>query len=214
MGGRILVTGFEPYGGFSDNPSMRVALFLDGKEICGYVIDAEILPVSFKRAYNVLVNAIERGETPSIIINMGLMPFASAIRVERVAINIMDYSGILDNDGDKPVDEYIVPGGPAAYFSTLPIREIVNTLLENNIPASISNSAGTHLCNYTMYRVLHYISEKEWDTRAGFIHLPLLPKLLSEIPHRPGNTPSLPLNLMIEAVELAIKTTIENLKKT
>lgn len=208
---RILVTGFEPYGGFEINPSAEVALLLKGEEIGNFIIDSLILPVSFRITFETLRKELEAEEIPCIIINLGLMPFASAIQVERVAINVKDYDGVPDNENNMPQDEYIIPGGPVAYFSTLPVRDIVNNIIKNGVPAIVSNSAGTHLCNLTMYNVLHYVARHKRNTKVGFIHLPLLPQQIQKITHKPINTPSLPLDVMIRAIRIAIETTLSTL---
>jgi len=208
---KVLLTGFEPYGGFEINPSEKVIEVLNGRTIGDAKIFSIKLPVSFKRAFSIMLYEIQKIGTPDIIISTGLMPFASAIQVERVAINLKDYDGLPDNEGETPQDEPISTKGPAAYFATLPVRRIVESLMKAGIPAMLSNSAGTHLCNFIMYNVLHYISEQDWNTRAGFIHFPLLPQQVQKLIHRPVNTPSLPLDIMVRAIEIAILSTIETL---
>jgi len=206
---RIVLSGFEPYGGFEENPSAEVVMKMHGRIIGGAKVDSVILPVSFRRSFNVLQATIEDGEEPCIIISTGLMPFASAIQVERVAINIKDYDGVPDNEGSKPQDEPILQDGPPAYFSTLPVRKIVQRLIEAGIPAMISNTAGTHLCNFIMYNVLHYVTKRGWKTKVGFIHFPFLPKQLQKLTHRPPTTASLPLDIMVRAIEVSILTATE-----
>jgi pyroglutamyl-peptidase len=206
---RILLTGFPPWAGFDPNPSGEVTKVLHKRKIGRAVVNSIILPSSFKKSFEVLKMELEKGDMPSAIISLGLMPFASAIQIERVAINVKDCEGIPDNDGEKPQDEPIVAGGPIAYFSTLPIRKIVENLNKSGIPAVISNSGGTHCCNLTMYSVLHYLSQHEWNIPAGFIHLPFLPQNLRQIMHKPQNTPSLPLDVMVHAVQISIQTISE-----
>ncbi|MEM4289282.1 MAG: pyroglutamyl-peptidase I [Nitrososphaerota archaeon] len=208
---RILLTGFQPWAGFDPNPSEEVAKAFNNKKIGRGIVSSIILPVSFKKCFEVLKKGFEREGRPDIFIGLGLMPFASAIQIERVAINIKDYDGVPDNDGERPVDEPIVAGGPNALFSTLPIRKIVENLNKAGIPAIISNSAGTHCCNLIMYNVLYYLSERGWNIPAGFIHLPFLPQNIKQIMHKPQNTPGLPLDVMVRALQLSIETILEYL---
>ena len=205
---RIVLSGFEPYGGFEENPSAKVVMKMQDRILGGAKVNSVILPVSFRRAFNVLKATIESGEEPHIIISTGLMPFASAIQVERVAINIKDYDGIPDNEGAMPQDEPIVRDGPPAYFSTLPVRKIVQRLLEAGIPAMISNTAGTHLCNFIMYNVLHYVTKRGMKTKVGFVHFPFLPQQLYNLTHRPPAA-SLPIDIMVRAIEVCLLTTIK-----
>lgn len=209
----VLLTGWEPYGGYSANPSKEIALLLDGKRLGNSVVRSVLLPVVFKTAFQVFKTAFQEAldekNPPDVILSLGLYPFISAIQVERVAINVKDCDGVPDNAGDMPIDEPVVPGGPNALFSTLPIRAIVNNIHEAGIPAIISNSAATHGCNMIMYDILHLISERGWSTRAGFIHLPLLPQQVPvTVLDRHPLTPSLPLEISAKAVEIAIETTL------
>jgi len=203
---RILITGFEPYGNFERNPSAEVALALGKNTFSNCELDSLILPVSFRRTFEILRGHLEKSERPDVIISTGLMPFASSIQLERVAINMKDYDGIPDNEGATPQDEYIIPGGPTGYFSTLPIRRIADALSKVGISAVISNTAGTHLCNFVMYNVLHYVGQQGWKTRAGFVHLPFLPEHVQKLMHRPQNTPSLPFDVMVKAAEVIART--------
>lgn len=205
---RILITGFEPYGKEKYNPSREVALKLNGSEINESKIFGVEMPVSYKKVKEKLIGEIEEVK-PQIIINLGLAPGTPYIRVERVAINIMDAGP--DNDGYRPIDEPIEPNGPPAYFATIPIKEIIKKLRENGIPASISNSAGTFLCNCIMYHTLHYISTRKLRTLAGFIHIPYTAKQAAEKGRNPPA--SLPLNLIEEAVKIAVKVSISTWKK-
>jgi len=203
----ILITGFEPYGGEDYNPSGEIAEKMNGEILNGHKILGVKLPVSFKRVGEILESNIS-DSNPSVILNLGLAPRTAHIRVERVAINIMD--GGPDNDGYRAIDEPIVPNGPAAYFSTLPIRRIVEALRSTGIPSAISNSAGTFLCNYVMYRTLHFIHINGWNVKAGFIHLPYTSRQVA------GKTvrfppPSLPFTMLVEAVKIIVKTSLENL---
>ncbi|RLE53274.1 MAG: pyroglutamyl-peptidase I [Candidatus Methanomethylicota archaeon] len=208
---KALITGFEPYGEEDYNPTYDLAKKLSGQKVGDVEIVGATLPVSFRRVREILVKHIEDVK-PSIIINLGLAPRTTYIRVERVAINIMD-SG-PDNDGYKPEDEPIDPNGPAAYFATIPIKKIVEALRKEGIPASVSNTAGTFLCNCTMYHTLHYISTKGLNAIAGFIHIPYTPKQAAEKPPKSFlgmPPPSMPLDIVEKAVKIAIKVSSSHL---
>jgi len=202
---RALITGFEPYGQEKYNPSGEMAKRLDGQRVGDVEITGAILPVSFKRVRKVLIKHIEDVK-PSIIINLGLAPKTTYIRVERVAINVMDAGP--DNDGFKPEGEPIDSNGPAAYFATIPIKNIVKSLREEGIPAAISNTAGTFLCNCTMYHTLHYISINKLNAIAGFIHIPYTLRQAAEKPPKSFfgmPPPGLPKEVIEKAVKIAIK---------
>ncbi len=153
---KALVTGYEPFGQHKVNPSELIVERLReavSGELDGVELVTAVIPVSFRRAGERLLGLLEE-HRPDIAVSLGLWAGASYVTVERVAVNIMD-ARIPDNDGYQPVDEPIVPGGPTAYFSTLPVKAIVKALREAGIPAAVSNSAGTFLCNYAMYTLLH-----------------------------------------------------------
>ncbi|MCF6410159.1 pyroglutamyl-peptidase I [Pseudalkalibacillus salsuginis] len=166
---KLLLTGFEPFLDHGVNPTELIVKALDGKMIGDYQVIGRVLPVEFGRSADVLLGFIQK-LGPDAIISLGLAAGRDKITPERVAINVND--GVADNKGRVPVDEPIVKDGPDAYFSTLPIRQMVNALLENGIPAMISNSAGTYLCNNVMYSVRHYIEVSGKSIPAGFIHVP------------------------------------------
>lgn len=164
---KILVTCFEPFGISPTNASQEASAGLpaviDGAEIVRVT-----LPVSFHRASEESIKAIQCSR-PDAIVCLGQAGTRDAITPERVAINIMDTRN-SDNDGFQPVDKSIVADGPAAYFSTLPVKAMVTAMTEEGISAKISNSAGTYVCNALMYRVLDYV--KDTAIPAGFIHVP------------------------------------------
>jgi len=168
----VLVTGFDPFGGESINPSWQVCERLP-KTIGGARVVTARIPCEFRHAMDAVAQAVDR-EQPSLVICLGQAGGRAHLCVERVAINVDD-ARIGDNAGKSPIDEAIVKGGPAAYFSTLPIKAMVKAMREAGVPASISNSAGTFVCNHVMYGVLHYVDSRFRgnDTiRAGFIHVP------------------------------------------
>ena len=197
---KVLVTGFEPFGEEKVNPSWEAVKMLP--DVVG---DAEIvkyqLPVSFKKVRELLPEIISK-EKPEVIILTGQAGGRVNITVERVAINVMD-STKEDNDGYKPEDEPIFEDAPAAYFSTLPIKRIVRALRENKIPAMVSNTAGTYVCNTAMFTALHYVATNDLNAKAGFIHVPYIPEQVLE-----KNAPSMPLEMIKRAIEIAIVKTL------
>lgn len=198
---RILVTGFEPFGDEKENPSAWVAEEA-GAELArrGFDAHSAVLPVSFKRCGEALAQLLEKLK-PDVAVALGLAGGITHVRLERVAINLKDASR-PDNDGAQPVDEPIDPSGPAAYFSTLPLRRILERLRGEGVPAAISNSAGTFLCNYAMYLLLRYADLHGYPGRAGFIHLPYTPEIASR---KPGLPASLPLSAQVKAVVVAVE---------
>ena len=197
---KILITGFDAFGGEKINPA---SLILDklGDEIDGNKLEKLLLPTKFVGTAELLERKI-REMGPDIIISLGQAGGRSDITVERVAINIADAS-LADNDGKMPIDEKIRRDGENAYFSTLPIKAIVENLREEKIPASVSNSAGTFVCNFIMYNDL-YLAEKYKNICAGFIHVPYLP---DQVLDKRGMA-SMSLENMVKAVEIIIKTSI------
>lgn len=199
------MTGFEPFGGEEVNPSATVARKA-AEELAnrGYGARAAVLPVSFKRAGSELVGLLDENR-PVLAVSLGLHGGASHLRLERVAVNIKD-APKPDNDGWQPVDEPIDPEGPAAYFSTLPLRKILERLRGEGIPAAISYSAGTFLCNFAMYTLLRYADLNGYPRRAGFIHVVYTPDVAARKPNPPA---SLPLELQVKAVVLAVELALE-----
>lgn len=197
---KILITGFDAFGGEKINPA---SLILDkiGDEIDGHKIEKLLLPTKFVGTADILEKKI-RGMRPDIIISLGQAGGRTDITVERVAINIADAS-IADNGGKMPIDEKIRWDGENAYFSTLPIKAIVENLRKEEIPASVSNSAGTYVCNFIMYNDL-YFADKYKNISAGFIHVPYLPAQVLD----KRNMASMSIENMVKAVEIIIKTSI------
>lgn len=198
---KILITGFDAFGGEKINPA---SLILDklGDEIDGNKIEKLIIPTAFFKVADLIERKIV-DLRPDIVISIGQAGGRSDITVERVAINIADAS-IADNDGKKPIDEKIRWDGENAYFSTLPIKSLVENLRKNNIPASVSNSAGTFVCNFVMYNDLYFASKYK-NISAGFIHVPYLP---AQVIDKKGMA-SMSLDEMVRAVEIIIKTSTD-----
>lgn len=198
---KILITGFDAFGGEKINPA---SLILDklGDEIDGNKVEKLIIPTAFFKVADIIERKIV-DLRPDIVISIGQAGGRSDITVERVAINIADAS-IADNDGKKPIDEKIRRDGENAYFSTLPIKAIVENLRAEEIPASVSNSAGTFVCNFVMYNDLYFASKYK-NISAGFIHVPYLP---AQVIDKKGMA-SMSLDEMVRAVEIIIKTSAD-----
>ncbi|AEH25542.1 pyroglutamyl-peptidase I [Pyrococcus yayanosii] len=197
---KVLLTGFEPFGGESINPSWEAVKKV---EVEGVELVKRKLPVSFKRVRGELP-AIILEERPDVVILTGLAGGRPNITVERVAINVMD-ARMDDNDGYKPEDEPVVEGGPDAYFSTLPIKAIIKAHRNAGIPSAVSNTAGTYVCNTAMYVALHTVKTHGLDTIAGFIHVPYIPEQVLE-----KGAPSMPLDMIVKAIEIAVRVSVEH----
>ena len=200
---KILVTGFDPFGGEKINPSIEAVKRLP-EEICGARIIREEIPTCRVRGMERMNELIAR-HNPDIIVSVGQAGGRASITVERVGINVDDY-GIPDNDGDQPQDEPIVENGPAAYFTTLPIKKMVQTMRENGIPAAVSNTAGTFVCNHVIYETGHLIETKYPGKKFGFIHIPYLPEQVVE----KVSVPSMPLEVIVKGLNLALKAIVED----
>jgi pyroglutamyl-peptidase len=181
----VLFTGFEPFGGSADNPSARAVLALAAAEPpAGTRIASEVLPVRYGHAGIALSDAVRR-HRPDVLIATGLAGGRAEISVERVAINVDD-ARIPDNEGMQRIDTPVVAGGPAAYFSTLPIKAIAAAIRAAGVPAQVSQTAGTFLCNHVFYRACHLAATEAPGMRAGFLHLPWLPEQAAEHPGAPS----------------------------
>ncbi|QIB27635.1 pyroglutamyl-peptidase I [Caloranaerobacter azorensis] len=200
---KVLITGFEPFGGEKINPALEAVKKLDDEIAGAKIIKAEI-PTVFRKSIEELEKIIER-EKPDITICVGQAGGRFDITIERVAINIDD-ARIPDNEGNQPIDEPIFLDGLNAYFAKLPIKAMVKELRENKIPASVSNSAGTFVCNHIMYGLLYLIDKKYPAMRGGFIHVPFIPEQVID----KRNTPSMSLDNITKGIGLAIKAAIEN----
>ena len=199
---KVLITGFEKFGKEKINPSWEAIKNLDASDFEDVKLIKRKILVSFKKVVETLPGII-REIHPDIYIGFGLAGGRNTFTVERVAVNIMD-STMPDNDKYKPTDEPIFQDGPTAYFSTLPIKQIVKALQENNVPALISNTAGTYVCNTAFYVGRHIMEKINPSGLAGFIHVPFQS---SQVVNR--NVPSYPLEFIEKGVRLAISTTIK-----
>ena len=167
---QILLTGFEPFGGDAVNPSQAVAVALHGELIGGARVHALVLPCVFGEAVSALEMALRR--RPVLVLALGLAASRDEVSIERVAINVDD-ARIADNVGAQPIDEPVIAGAPAAYFSTLPVKAIVAALRNAGLPAAVSQTAGTYVCNHVFFALMHRLRRRA-AVRAGFIHLPAL----------------------------------------
>ena len=203
---KILITGFEPFNGSAVNPSQQIVQRLTAPD--GVDLVKAVLPVEFGQT-TAQLQALFAEHQPDVVLSVGQAGGRAEISVERVAINIDNVKSsngskmLPDNAGDTPVDEPIVPDGPAAYFSTLPLWEIVGAIQEKGIPAAISNTAGTYVCNHVMYITLHQAATKYPHMKAGFIHVPFLPE---QIAHREDThrLAAMPIEDMVKAVQAAL----------
>ena len=171
---KVLMTGFDAFDGERVNPALETVKTLDGYKDKGIQIVAKEVPTVFRASIKTLEEAIE-AEKPDVVICVGQAGGRTHITPERVAINVDD-ARIPDNQGNQPIDEAIVKNGPVAYWSTLPIKRIVKNLRENGIPAEVSNTAGTFVCNHLFYGLMHYLQCNAPHVRGGFIHIPYLPE--------------------------------------
>jgi pyroglutamyl-peptidase len=202
---KLLLTAFEPFAGESINPSIEAARQMEKIDFADTVVQVAELPVDRFRAVDMILELI-RSVQPDIVMMLGEAGGRYRVNPERVAINVDDFR-IADNVGNQPRDEPIVEGGPVAYFSTLPIRAITDRIIKAHIPAAISNSAGSYLCNRLFYSVMHAIDIDRLPVIAGFIHLPHVhDQAMSKHP----DVPSLSRESIVEAVRLAIEVSVES----
>ncbi|CNH42454.1 pyroglutamyl-peptidase I [Yersinia pekkanenii] len=199
----VLITGFEPFGGERVNPSWEVVNQLNDLMLGEVRVVARQLPCAFDQALPALNTAIDEVQ-PVLVLAIGQAGGRADISIERVAINIDD-ARIPDNLGKQPVDEPIVEGGPAAYFTHLPIKAMVQAIREAGIPASVSQTAGTYVCNHVMYGLLHRLNQLNSEVKGGFIHIPYLPE--QAIAH-PG-APSMSTHSVLIALKLAISIALQ-----
>lgn len=194
----VLLTGFEPFGGEAVNPSWEVARALDGEWIAGARVVARQLPCCFGDAAAALREHIAELR-PVGVLALGQAAGRLDFSIERVAINIDD-ARIADNAAAQPIDTPVEPEGPAAYFATWPIKAMVAGLRAAGLPASVSNSAGTFVCNHVFYALMHALRDQP-AIRGGFMHLPLLPEQAARL----GGQPSMPLATMVSGVREALR---------
>lgn len=199
---KILVTGFDPFGGEPINPAIETV-----KRLPDVIAGAEILklevPTVCHKSLQVIDEAIKKYD-PDVILSIGQAGGRPDITVERVGINVDDCR-IPDNEGNQKIDEPVYPDGPAAYFVTIPIKAMVQKIQSKGIPASISNTAGTFVCNHVTYGVCHLVATKYPGKRSGFIHIPYLPQQVTN----KSNMPSMSQDLLVEGITAAIEAIVE-----
>lgn len=201
---KILLTGFEPFGGDEYNPSLAVAEKLKGTVYKDYEFVAAAVPVSRKKCPAAIAEALQK-YNPAIILCTGLAGGRTAVSVERIAINSVDFP-VPDEDGYLALNEKAAEDGPAAYFATLPIRAMVQEIRKQGIPAYVSNTAGTFNCNLVMYTALHIIAANKLNSKAGFIHLPYEPSMIAA---QKWKMPSMSFSDMAEAVMLSARAAVD-----
>ena len=189
---KVLLTGFEPFGNATSNPSGEIV-----KQISGDNIITAILPVAYAQSAEQLLSLIEQ-HAPDVVICLGQAEGRTAITPERVAINLDD-ARLADNEGVLRSDVKILEDGPDAYFSTLPVNELVAAIKAQGIPAAVSLSAGAFLCNHVFYVAQNNFVRS--DVRSGFVHVPLMDSQASEFP----GLPTMPLDQMVRAVRAMIE---------
>jgi len=199
----VLLTGFEPFNGATINPAWEAVRSLEGWQGDGFQVEVRQLPCVFGDAIEDLTALIDELH-PDVVIAVGQAGGRPDISVERVAINVDDAS-ILDNGGQQPVDTAIAADGPAAYFSTLPIKAIVHALRARGLVAGVSQTAGTFVCNHVFYGLMHHAAAQPQPIKAGFIHVPFLPEQAAA---RPDAPPSMALEDIIAGVKLVVEVTL------
>jgi pyroglutamyl-peptidase len=196
----ILVTGFEPFAGDTANPAQELAKAVDGRAVGDSAVRSLILPVHHEAAREAVAPALEAPDLAAVV-HLGLASGRARVSLERVAVNLMDYR-IPDARGDVRRDEPCAADGPAAYFSTLPLRAILHELTAEGIPAHLSDTAGTYLCNFTLYTTLHALARSGRAIPAGFVHFPLLPSMVAA---HALEEPSMDLGLVARALDAILR---------
>lgn len=207
---KVLITGFDPFGGEKINPAWEAV-----KGIKDTIEGAEIIKLEIPTVFNKSIEKVKEAmelEKPDIVLCIGQAGGRYDITIERVAINVDD-ARIEDNEGNQPIDIPVFEDGENAYFSNLPIKAMVEEIKGQGIPASISNSAGTFVCNHIMYGVLYHINKTYKNMRGGFIHVPFINEQVLD----KKNQPYMPVEHITKALEAAIKAAVinnEDIKKS
>jgi len=200
---KILVTGFDPFGGEPINPAIESVKRLPDNIAGAEIIKLEI-PTVRKKSLEKIEKAINE-HNPDVILSIGQAGGRFDISIERIGINLDDFR-IPDNEGNQIIDEPIFPDGENSYFVKLPVKAMVQNVQKNNIPASISYTAGTFVCNHVLYGVLYLIEKKYKGKKSGFIHIPFLPQQVVD----KRNTPSMELNTIVKGLTAAIEAIVKN----
>lgn len=193
---RVLVTGFDAFGGDTLNPSWLIAQALHGRRIAGHRVVAAQLPTVFDESLRVL-RGLLRAHRPALVLCLGQAGGRGALSLERVALNVND-ARIADNAQAQPVDTPVVAGAPAAYFTRLPVKAMLAALQRAGIAAEVSQTAGTFVCNHVFYGLMHELATRRGfrSVRGGFVHVPWLPE---------QGLPSMPLPDMVRGISLALR---------
>lgn len=200
---KVLITGFDPFGGEKINPALEAVKKINDNIAGAEIVKLEV-PTVFNKSIDILDKAIEK-ENPDIVICVGQAGGRFDISIERVAINVDD-ARIEDNEGNQPIDKAIKEDGENAYFASIPVKAMVEEIKGINLPASVSNSAGTFVCNHIMYGLLYLIDKKYNNIRGGFIHVPFIPEQVIN----KKNMPFMNTEDITKALEAAIKAAVEN----
>ena len=198
---RALVTGFEPFGGAGANASHAAVSRLPARIGAIDVVTA-LLPTSYARSGNALIREIERVQ-PALVLCVGEAGERRDLNIERVALNLQD-ARLADNDGARPVDLPVAVDAPLAYFSTLPVRAINDALIAAQLPATLSNSAGTFVCNHVFYTLLHFAAMARKDLKAGFLHVPAW--------RADGAAPAMTLDAIVRGITIALEVSAAETK--
>ncbi|TWG89318.1 pyroglutamyl-peptidase I [Cupriavidus gilardii J11] len=204
----VLLTGFEPFDNEATNPSWEAVRALDGARVGSATIVARQLPCRFGDANEAMARLL-REYRPAVAIAVGQAGGRTEMSIERVAINVDD-ARIADNAGRQPVDEPIVADGPAAYFASVPIKAMVRAARAAGVPAAVSQTAGTFVCNHVFYGLMHALSHDAAlaGTRGGFIHIPFLPEQAS----RHVGAPSMGLDTLVSGLRVMVQAALEHVE--
>ncbi len=201
---KILVTGFDPFGGESVNPAYEAVKLLPD-EIGGAKIIKLEIPTVFTKSVAVVEDAIKQYE-PDVVINVGQAGGRACVTIEKVAINLAE-ARIPDNDGEQPMDVPLRVDGETAYFATVPVKAMVKNVRDHQLPCHISYTAGTYVCNSIMYQVLYLTNKRYPNVRAGFIHVPYATEQTVD---KPNGTPCMPLESIAKSIEYALEAVVEH----
>lgn len=201
---KILVTAFDPFGGESINPALEAVKLMKDKIDGAEIVKLEI-PTVFRKSIDKVAEAILK-EDPDVVLSIGQAGGRFEVTPERVAINVDD-ARIPDNEGNQPIDVPIYEDGAPAYFTTLPVKAMVEAIKSVGLPSSLSNSAGTFVCNHIMYGVLYQIEKMGKNIRAGFIHVPFIPE---QVARRPAPAPCMSMVDIAKALEAAVSAIVKH----
>ena len=201
---KLLLTAFDPFGGDAINPALEAVKLVADKIGRFDIVKLEV-PTVFRKSIDTVAKAIEE-EKPDVVLCIGQAGGRFEITPERVAINVDD-ARIKDNEGNQPIDIKIFEDGENAYFTTLPIKAMVETIREANLPAAVSNTAGTFVCNHLMYGVLYTLAKKYPHIKGGFTHVPFIP---AQVARRTPVAPYMALEDIKRGLEAAIAAIDKN----